>query len=191
MDRDRSPQRAHRRYTGGTGGPSPNFPKLGKVGGNHFLKGVLGETGFPKGLLGTIQSIPVTGNPILSILETFPKQNHVLGSPGFAQNIAQAESGARFGILGPIWDSGSQKMFPGPKTKKMRAEKPCRTPPPEFEMEPYGASYGPKPFWAFGPQNLVQPGDRGADGAQWEQGAYLKSVFVPSNTGRTSLAYLE
>ena len=28
----------------------------------------------------------------------------------------------------------------------MRAEKPCRTPPPELKTEPYGASYGPKPY---------------------------------------------
>ena len=28
-----------REYTGGRGGPSPNFPKLGNVGGNHFLMG--------------------------------------------------------------------------------------------------------------------------------------------------------
>ena len=30
--------------------------------------------------------------------------------------------------------------------EKARAEKPCKTPPPEFQTEPYGASYGRKPF---------------------------------------------
>ena len=30
--------------------------------------------------------------------------------------------------------------------QKMRAEKPCRTPPSEFQKEPYGVSYSPKPF---------------------------------------------
>ena len=43
---------------------------------------------------------------------------------------------------------GPQCLSLGPKTKKMRAEKPCKTPPPEFQMVPYGASYGQKPFWA-------------------------------------------
>ena len=45
------PQRAHtgrRAYTGRPGGPSPNFPKLGKVEGNHFLKGFGGKLAFPK-----------------------------------------------------------------------------------------------------------------------------------------------
>ena len=106
-----------------------------------------------------------------------------LEDPRLAQNLAQAELGASFGILGPDLDPGSEKRPPGPKTKKMRAEKPCRTPPPEFQMEPYGQSYGPKPFWASGPQNLVQPGARGAVGAQLEQGAYLKFGFFFSLTG--------
>ena len=64
-------------------------------------------------------------------------------------------SGAQKGSkLGPkcgfwiIFVPGPQCRSPGPKTKKMRAEKPCKTPPPEFQMVPYGASYGQKPFWA-------------------------------------------
>ena len=96
----------------------------------------------PKCLLGTLQSILVTGNLASSILETVSQQTHVFPSPRIAQNIAQAESGARFGILGPSWDSGSPKWSLGPNTKKMRAGKPCRTLPPEIEMEPYGLRYG-------------------------------------------------
>ena len=38
--------------------------------------------------------------------------------------------------------------------QKMRAEKPCRTPASELQTEPYGASYGQKPFWA-GPLNVA------------------------------------
>ena len=50
--------------------------------------------------------------------------------------------------LGTNFVPGLQCRPPGPKTKKMHAEKPCRTPPPEFQMVPYGASYGQKPFGA-------------------------------------------
>ena len=89
---------------GGPGGPSQIFRKPGKVEGSHFLNGVWGETGSPKHLLGTIQSIWVKGNPLISIFETIPPQNHVFRDPGFAQNIAQAESGARFWIPAKIWD---------------------------------------------------------------------------------------
>ena len=44
---------------------------------------------------------------------------------------------------------GPQCRSLGPKTKKMRAEKPCKTPPPEFQMVPCGASCGQKQFWAL------------------------------------------
>ena len=36
--------------------------------------------------------------------------------------------------------------------EKTRAEKPCKTPPPELKTEPYGASYDQKPS-ECGPQN--------------------------------------
>ena len=71
LDRDRGPQRAHRGYTGGQG-DLPQIPEIGNSRGEPFFKGGLGETGFPKGLLGTIQSIRVAGNPIISNLETIP-----------------------------------------------------------------------------------------------------------------------
>ena len=44
-------------------------------------------------------------------------------------------------------DPGLQNPFRGVKKEKMRAEKPSRTPPSEFQTEPYSASYGHKPFW--------------------------------------------
>ena len=108
--------------------------------------------------------------------------------PRLAQNLGQAESGASSGICVPDLDLGSKKWSLEAKTKKMRAEKPCRTPPPEFQMEPYGQSYGPKPFWASGPQNLIQPlnqpgGRGGADGAPLEHKAYLEFGFFFSITG--------
>ena len=62
-----------------------------------------------------------------------------------------AQKGPKLGPksgLGANFEPGPQCRSPGPKTKKMRAEKPCKTPPPEFQMVPYGASYGQKPFWA-------------------------------------------
>ena len=46
----------------------------------------------------------------------------------------------------PKSDPGLQNLPLGMKLQKMRAEKPCRTPPSEFQTEPYGANYGPKPF---------------------------------------------
>ena len=45
-----------------------------------------------------------------------------LEDPILAQNLAQAESGASFGILGPGLDLGSKKRPPGPKTQKMCTE---------------------------------------------------------------------
>ena len=47
----------------------------------------------------------------------------------------------------PKSDPGLQNLSPGMKKQKMRAEKPCRTPPSKNQTEPYSASYGQKPFW--------------------------------------------
>ena len=78
--RSPDPQRANRRYTGGQGYP-PQFSRIGEILGKPFSGGVWGETGTPKGLLGTIQSIWVRGNPLISIFETIPPQNHVFRAP--------------------------------------------------------------------------------------------------------------
>ena len=51
---------------------------------------------------------------------------------------------------------GIQNLPLGMKIQKMRAEKPYRTPPSELQTEPYGASYGQKPFPS---QNLKIWGD--------------------------------
>ena len=46
----------------------------------------------------------------------------------------------------PKSDPGLQNLPLGMKKQKMRAEKPCRTPSSELQTEPYGPSYGQKPF---------------------------------------------
>jgi len=52
-----------------------------------------------------------------------PPRNRVFWNPSLAQNIAQAESGARFWIPVKMQDPGFRFWSLGPKTKKMRAEK--------------------------------------------------------------------
>ena len=77
----------------GARGALPQNPRNWEKSGKQFFKGGWGETGFPKGLLGTIQSILVTGNPLIFNFETNPPQNLVfptsilhpitsLGQPG-------------------------------------------------------------------------------------------------------------
>ena len=80
----------------GARGTFPNLPELGEILGKPFSGGVLGETGTPKGLLGTIQSIWVRGNPLISIFETIPPQNHVFRAPFWG-------SGTSPGQPGPAW----------------------------------------------------------------------------------------
>merc|ERR1711908_270670 len=87
-------------------------------------------------------------------------------------------------------------MSLGAKTKQIRAEKTCRTPPPEFEMEPYGSSYGPKPFWAFWPSKPCSTrGQRGGRmGHSGHKGYIWKLCFFlqhrrQSNSTPTSGSY--
>ena len=56
-------------------------------------------------------------------------------------------AGQNVDLGGPKSDPGLQNPPPGMKKQKMRAEKPCRTPPSKNQTEPYSASYGRKPFW--------------------------------------------
>ena len=65
----------------GSPGAFPNFPEIGKILGKPFAGGVWGETGSPKGLPDTIQSIWVAGNPLISNLKSIPPQNHVFQAP--------------------------------------------------------------------------------------------------------------
>ena len=52
--------------------------------------------GTPKGILGTIQSIWARGNPLISIFETIPPQNHVFRAPFWGP-------GTFPGQPGPAW----------------------------------------------------------------------------------------
>ena len=111
------PQRGNGRSTRRASGDHPQFPGIQGNPRKSFCGRVWEETGFPKGLLSTIQSIPVKGNPIIDSANRSPTR------PCFSkpwQNIAQAESGARFGILCPFGDLIN--CPPGPNSKKMRAE---------------------------------------------------------------------
>ena len=60
--------------------------------------------------------------------------------------------------IGPKFEPGPQCWSPGSKNKKMRAEKPCKTPPPEFQMVQVMAKKhlwpGPTlgPIWGAGPR---------------------------------------
>ena len=98
----------------GPGGPSPNFPKTGKSKENRVFKMGLGETGFPKGLLGTIQSIPVTGNPLISIFETIPPQNHVFLGAIFPPKTSPGQPEPNFQIPGPNLGMGPKMLVPCP-----------------------------------------------------------------------------
>ena len=58
-------------------------------------------------------------------------------------------------------------------------------------MEPYGASYGQKTFWAFGPTNLVATGDREVTwgiGGTW--GMFEKCFFSPTPVGPNFGTYI-
>ena len=73
------------------------------------------------------------------------------GPPIFGPKTSPGQPGPNFQIPGPHVGSGVQKWTPGAQTKKMRTEKPCRTPVSDLEMEAYGASYGQKTFWGHSP----------------------------------------
>ena len=74
----------------------------------------LEELGLPKGLLGTIQSIWVAGNLLISNLETIPPQNHVFPPPIFGPKPSPAQiSKSQVQFLGP----GPKMGLQGPKPK--------------------------------------------------------------------------
>ena len=87
--------------------------------------------------------------------------------PMFCLLIWSPTSKSQVHILVP----GSKNGSPGPKTNKMRTEEPCRTPPPEFQMEPYGASYGQNTFW--GKPSQVRP----TQASSWEGQCSQTLVF--------------
>ena len=81
-------------------------------------------------------------------LKTLP-QNHSSTKQLFSGPFSGAKKvpGPKCRPGDPKSDPGLQNPPPGMKKQKMRAEKPCRTPPSKNQTEPYSASYGQKPFW--------------------------------------------
>ena len=67
--------------TQGGQGAYPKIPEIGEIPLKQFSGGVWGETGSPKGLLDTIQSIWVTANPPIFLFETICSQNQVFPTP--------------------------------------------------------------------------------------------------------------
>ena len=112
----------------GDRGTFPKFPEIGKSRGDPFFKGVWGETGFPKGLLGTIQSIWVAGNPIISNLETIPAQNHAFRGPIFGPKTSPGQPGPNFQIPGPNCGPEFQKLVPGTQNQKDAHRKTMQNP---------------------------------------------------------------
>ena len=96
VDRELDRIQAHKGSIGDTQGARGDLPQISrnweKSRGTIF-KGVWGKTGFPKGLLGTIQSIWVAGNPMISNLGTIPLQNHVFWVPFLARKPPRATLG--------------------------------------------------------------------------------------------------
>ena len=134
---------------GGKGPRAPWAPGALGQGGpvwRIFFSGrVWGETGLPKGLLGTIQSIPPARIPVKPLGEGFLVENHLFPGPIFGPKRSPAQP-AHPGDQ--ILDPGFQKWPPWLKISKSRTEKPCRIQWSEFQTEPYVASYGRKPYWA-------------------------------------------
>ena len=98
----------------------------------------------PKWVPRTIEFIWVRWNPLRPHTKIIPSQNHLFRDPFFG---LKRSPGQNVGLRAPKSDPGLQNPPPGMKKQKMRAEKPCRTPPSELQTEPYSASYDQKPFW--------------------------------------------
>ena len=75
-----------------------------------------GETALPKGLLGTIQSIPLLQNPVQPHGGPFLPQNHLFPGPIFGQKRSPAQLGSKFGI-------GVPKIAPGVENTKVVCRK--------------------------------------------------------------------
>ena len=121
-----------------------NFQDLGKFAENLFFKGVFGQSSLPIWLLGTIEFIWAGRIPLNPHHKTIPLQNYLFRDPKITPKTSPGQN-VDLGV--PKSDPGLQNPSPGMKKQKMRAEKPCRTPPSKNQTEPYSASYGRKPFW--------------------------------------------
>ena len=88
------PQRANRGWPGAL----PKIPENWEIAQKLGFGGGWGETGTSKHILGTIQSIWVAGFPRNSILEPFPKQNHVFRTTGCG--LLDPDGGRRWPAVG-------------------------------------------------------------------------------------------
>ena len=108
----------------------------------------------PKGLLGTLQSLPLSQIPLNPHGGRFPPRNHVSGFPFLLRKRPLPSRN-------PNPDPGVPKWVPGSKISKLRTEKPCRIQWSVFQTEPYVASYGRN---HFGPGGMNNGGERGPEG---------------------------
>ena len=104
---------------------------------------VFGQSSLPIWLLGTIEFIWAGWIPLNPHHKIIPLQNYLFRDPKITPKTSPGQN-VDLGV--PKSDPGLQNPSPGMKKQKMRAEKPCRTPSSDLKMEPYGASYGHKPF---------------------------------------------
>ena len=114
----------------------------------------------PNGLQGPTNSFEQNGFPCIPTTKSFYHKSVFFGTPKFTPKRPQAKM-LTWGSPNPI--RAPPNPPPGMKKQKMRAEKPCRTPPSKNQTEPYSASYGRKPFWGVPLKILVYArGDLGA-----------------------------
>ena len=123
-----------------------NFPDLREFAENLFFKGVFGQSSLPIWLPGTIEFIWAGWITLKPHHKIIPLQNHLFRDPKITQKTSP---GQNVDLGEPKSDLGLQNPPPGMNRQKMRAEKPCRTPPSKNQTEPYSASYGRKQFWEY------------------------------------------
>ena len=109
-----------------------------------FVNGVWGQSSLPIWLPGTIEFIWAGRIPLPPPHKTIPLQNYLFRDPKITPKTSP---GQNVDLRVPKSDPGLQNPSPGMKKQKMRANKPCRTPPSKKQTEPYSASHGWKPFY--------------------------------------------
>ena len=110
---------------------------------------MFGQNATPKWAPRTIEFIWVRWNPLKPHTKMISSQNHLFRDPCFG---LKRSPGQNVGLRAPKSYPWLKNPPPGMKKQKMRAEKPCRTPPSELQTEPYGASCGQKAFSSQNPK---------------------------------------
>ena len=104
----------------------------------------MGQSSLPIWLLGTIEFVWAGWIPLNPHHKIIPLQKYVFRDSKIGQKTSPGQN-VDLGVSKS--DPGLPNLEPGMKKQKMRAEKPCRTPPSKNQTEPYSASYCQKPFW--------------------------------------------